>query len=86
MSFGARSDFGQTAEPTELVPDVLKGFCEKYLKRSPQRLAQEMEAFMLHKELDGQEKKSEKCAVMRSETRDMLRQSFGESSILISFS
>lgn len=78
MSFGARSDFGQTAEPFELVPDVLHGFCEQVLKRTPARLAQEMEAFMLNREIDSREKKTMKTAALRTEVRELLRSSFGE--------
>jgi hypothetical protein len=84
MSFGAQSDYGQTwLNPFNLVPEALKGFCEQVLHRTPLRLAQEMETYMLKDGAPDYLVKEEKCKDIRSCVRDGLQLSFGEFSLVL---
>jgi hypothetical protein len=84
LSLGARTDYGQTAEPVDLVPEVLAGFCETVLHRTPLRLAQEMETFLLKGGAGDCATKEARSKDIRSDVSERLRLSFGAFFYLIS--
>jgi hypothetical protein len=78
LAFGARCDFGGTAEPFDMVPAVLSGFCEKVLGKTPLRIAQEMEAWILSNGASAEVARDGNSSDIRSEVTDRLRKSFGK--------
>jgi hypothetical protein len=78
LLFGARSDFGVTAEPIDMVPAVLEGFCETVLGMTPLRISQEAEAWMLTGGMCGYRAKQRESSAIISDVRTRLQASFGE--------
>lgn len=78
MAFGAKSDYGCGADPFELIPEPLSGFCESVLGMSPALLAMKMETYMLSGGVAAVELHEVKTSNVRSEVADLLRISLRE--------
>jgi len=85
MLFGARSDFGSSAEPFDMVLPVLEGFCETILGMTPLRVSQDIQAWMLSggKPGRGSRLNLKDSAAARQEMGERLFKSFGNVSIYL---
>jgi hypothetical protein len=82
LTLGARTDYGLSTMPMEIVPPILRGFCEEVLGKTPLRIAEEMEVWLLKKQgLGGGSSRTQRDASshdLKSQVADKLRLSFCE--------
>jgi hypothetical protein len=85
MAFGARTDYGSSSQPMDIIPERLEGFCESLFGMPPSLVAQKAETYMLKGGLAAVSLTDKKRANLRTEVTEDLRSSFGELYFFLSF-
>jgi hypothetical protein len=81
IAFGAKTDYGGSATPMDLIPPIARNFCETVLGMPPELIAMKLETFFLKGGAAAVEVKESKSEELRTQVVEMLRHSFGTFSL-----